>query len=100
MEDSEELGQISEQFCFASLNDMEALDQWMISTIQALIAYLDQKDMVARKTAVEAWNSRSVRSMVWRETLRAQTSISTKEATTDPASCIRHKSIPPRREWI
>ena len=83
MEDSEELGQISEQFCFASLNDMEALDQWMISTIQALIAYSDQKDMVARKTAVEAWNSRFVRSilfMVWRETLRAQTSISTKEA--------------------
>ena len=55
----------------------------MVSTIQALDAYSDQKEKVARKTAVEAWNSRFVRSilfMIWRETLRAHTSISTQEA--------------------
>ena len=73
----------SERFRFAPLNEMEAPDQWMISTIQALNAYSHQKEMIARKTAVDAWNSRFVRSilfMVWRETLRAHTQISTKEA--------------------
>ena len=79
----EVLEKASERFRFVPLSDMEAPDQWMVSTIQALNAYSDQKEMLARKTAVEAWNSRSVRSilfMVWRETLRAHTSISTKEA--------------------
>ena len=83
MEGSEVLEQTAEQFHFAPLNDMEAPDQWMISTIQALNACSDQKEMVARKAAVEAWNYRFVRSilfMVWRETLRTHTSISTKEA--------------------
>ena len=77
------LEQTSERFRFAPLNDMEAPDQWVISTIQALNAYSDQKELVARKTAVEAWNSRLVRiilSMFWREALRAHTSVSAKEA--------------------
>ena len=71
----EVLEQTSERFRFVPLSDMESPDQWMVSTIQALKAYSDQKEMVARKTAVEAWNSRFVRSilfMVWRETLRTQ----------------------------
>ena len=79
----EVLEQTSERFRFVPLSDMESPDQWMVSTIQALNAYLDQKEMVARKTAVEAWNSRFVRSilfMVWREKLRTHTSISAKEA--------------------
>ena len=76
----ENLEQTSERFRFASLNDIEAPDQWIVSIIQALDAYSDQKEMVARKTAVEAWNSRFVKSMIWRETLHAHTSISTKEA--------------------
>ena len=45
----EVLEQTSERFCFAPLNDMEALDQWMISTIRDLRAYSDQKEMVASK---------------------------------------------------
>ena len=77
------LKQTSERLRFAPLNDMEAPNQWIISTIQALNAYSDQREMVARKIAAEAWKSRFVRSilfMVWRETLRAHTSVSTKEA--------------------
>ena len=76
----EVLEQTSERFCFAPLNDMEALDQWMISTIRDLRAYSDQKEMVARRTAMEAWNSRFVRSilyMVWREALCADMIVST-----------------------
>ena len=79
----EEVLEQSERFRFAPLNDMKVLDQWMISTIQVLNAYSDQKEMVARKTAVEAWNSRFVRSilsMVWREILRVHISVSTLEA--------------------
>ena len=79
----EVLEQTSERFLFAPLNDVKALGQWMVSTIQALNAYSDQKEMVARKTSVEAWNSRFVRStlfMVWRETLRTHTLVSTQEA--------------------
>ena len=79
----EVLDQTSERFFFAPLNNMEAPDQWMISTIQALSPYSDQKEMVARETAVEAWNSRFVRSIlstVWRKALCAHTIVSTKEA--------------------
>ena len=80
----EVLERTPERFCFAPLNNMEASDQWMISTIQALGAYSDQQEMVARKTEVEAWNSRSLRSilfMVWREALCAtHTTVSNKEA--------------------
>ena len=79
----EVLEQTSERFCFAPLNDRKAPDRWMISTIQALGAYSDHKETVSRKTAVEAWNSRFVRSIlsiVWREALYACTIVSTWEA--------------------
>ena len=68
----EVLERTSERFCFVPLSDMEVPDQWMVSTIQALNAYSDQKEMVARKIAMEAWKSRFVRSILfmgWRETL-------------------------------
>ena len=73
----------------------------MVSTIRALNAYSDQKEMVARKTSVEAWNSRFVRSilfMAWRETLRTHTLVSGSKEATDPASWIKRKPnrlIPP-----
>ena len=73
----------SEQLCFAPLNDMEAPDQRMISTIQALGAYSDHNEAVSRKTNVEAWNSRFVRSIlsiVWKEALYAHTIVSAREA--------------------
>ena len=57
---------------------------WMISTIQELSAYSDQKVMVARKIAAEAWSShfaRSILFMIWREALcAAHTTVSKKEA--------------------
>ena len=79
----EVLEQTPERFCFAPLNNTEAPDQWMISTILQLSAYSDQKEMVARKITAEAWNSRFVRSilcMIWREALCADMIVSTKEA--------------------
>ena len=80
----EVLEQTPERFCFAPLNNTEAPDQWMISTILQLSAYSDQKEMVARKITAEAWNSRFVRSilcMIWREDLCAtHTTVSNKEA--------------------
>ena len=61
----EEVPEQSERFRIAPLNDMKVLDQWMISTIQVLYAYSDQKEIVAKKTTVEAWNSRFVRSILF-----------------------------------
>ena len=103
----EALEQTSEQFWFAPLDDLEAPDQWMVSTIQALYAYSDQKEIIARTSAVEAWNSRfgmSILSVVWRNFSRSYVTLNqgSKEATV-LASWIRCRpnlSIPPGGEWI